>query len=412
MHRPPGHRSSERGASLALVAISMIAFFAMAALAVDLSMLFGRRAEAQRAADAAALAGASAYLDFAVPTDARDLARERAIQYAAANWMGGDPIVVDSSDGGGTTVTGADWEVQTREAFIQIMPNEQQVRVVIRRDGLGTWFARILGRAVTGVAADATAEAVDAGNSGPCVMPFAIPDIWQDNNQDANGNRLQDGTEQWNFDPGTDYYEVHNPKAETSTMTGYGSDWRNNQPIGVLNDYGRQIMLKPQAPHDALGPSNFNLWSFVGDTVGAGRGGEGGIFDRVLNCDPRGIDFGAPDLYQVAPGNSVSLKAPIQQLLDRDPGATWDGTQVVGSNQSDWRNSARVVKIAMYDPTQITDLGDRHPITFNNVALFFLEGFVKGSGPHGNIAGRFLFYAQGEEGPNVGPLAKFLRLVK
>ena len=54
----------------------------------------------------------------------------------------------------------------------------------------------------------------------------------------------------------------------------------------MLNDYGRQIILKPQSPGDALGPSNFNLWSFTEDSS-AGRGGEGGIFDRVLNCDAR-----------------------------------------------------------------------------------------------------------------------------
>jgi Flp pilus assembly protein TadG len=204
MHRPPGDRSSERGATLALVGISMIAMFAMAALAVDFSMLLGRRAEAQRAADAAALAGASAYKDFAVPTDARDLARARAIEYAAANHMGGDFIDVDSSGGGGTTVDGSDWTVQTREAFIEITPGNQRVRVVIRRDGMGTWFARIIGRAVVGVAADAVAEVVDAGSSSPCVMPFAIPDIWHDANQDANGNHIQDGAEQWGFEPCTD----------------------------------------------------------------------------------------------------------------------------------------------------------------------------------------------------------------
>jgi Flp pilus assembly protein TadG len=391
----------------------MIAMFAMAALAVDFSMMLGRRAEAQRAADAAALAGASAYKDYPVPTDARDSARARAIRYAAANWMGGDLIDVDSSGGGGTTVDGSDWTIQTREAFIQITPGTYRVRVVIRREGMGTWFARILGRAVVGVAADATAEVVDAGNSGPCVMPFGIPDIWHDANQDPNGNHIQDGAEQWGFEPGTDYYEPYDPDSPTSTQTGYGSTWRDNQPPGILNDYGRQILLKPQSPQDVLGPSNFNLWSFNEDSS-AGRGGEGGIFDRVLNCDGRSIEFGNPDLYSVAPGNSVSLKAPIQELINRDRDAYWDGTAVAGSSSDDWRSSPRVIKIAMYEPSQTTTLGNRQPIIFNNVAMFFLEGFQKGKGPdaQSNIVGRFLFYADGGAGPNVGPLVKQLRLVQ
>src|SRR5579864_1481716 len=51
-------RSGERGVTMALVAISMVAIIAMAAWSIDLVTLYLARQEAQRAADAGALAAA------------------------------------------------------------------------------------------------------------------------------------------------------------------------------------------------------------------------------------------------------------------------------------------------------------------------------------------------------------------
>ncbi len=52
------HRKRERGQTLALVAVSLVSLLAMAALSIDVISLYEARAEAQRAANAAALAGA------------------------------------------------------------------------------------------------------------------------------------------------------------------------------------------------------------------------------------------------------------------------------------------------------------------------------------------------------------------
>ena len=56
--------SDERGGTLVLVAVVIVALFGFAALAVDVGMGYTASEEAQRAADAGALAGASAFLDF------------------------------------------------------------------------------------------------------------------------------------------------------------------------------------------------------------------------------------------------------------------------------------------------------------------------------------------------------------
>ena len=59
-------RSGERGQTIILVAVSLVSLLAMAALAIDVVTLYVARGEMQRAADAAALAGAKAFVDSGV----------------------------------------------------------------------------------------------------------------------------------------------------------------------------------------------------------------------------------------------------------------------------------------------------------------------------------------------------------
>ena len=117
--RMRGMLRNERGATIALVAVSLTAMLGMGALAVDLGMLRKARVDAQRTADAAALAGASAFIDNNVPLAARDDARERALDYANRNYVGGTTVNVDSS-AGGTTLEGTKWVVRT--AFVTPHP--------------------------------------------------------------------------------------------------------------------------------------------------------------------------------------------------------------------------------------------------------------------------------------------------
>src|SRR5260221_3605825 len=54
----PAARHQERGITMVLVAVAMVAIVAMAALSIDVVTLYLAREEAQRSADAAALAAA------------------------------------------------------------------------------------------------------------------------------------------------------------------------------------------------------------------------------------------------------------------------------------------------------------------------------------------------------------------
>src|SRR5688500_4802580 len=87
------HRST-RGGTLVIVAVSMVAMMSAMALAIDLGMLYKNRSDAQRTADAAALAGASAYLDV-FGAAAVTPARNRAVEYLGSNSVGNE--LVDTS---------------------------------------------------------------------------------------------------------------------------------------------------------------------------------------------------------------------------------------------------------------------------------------------------------------------------
>ena len=67
-NRLPQRSHDEKGQTILLVAISLISLLAMAALAIDIVTLYSARSEIQRAADAAALAGAKAIADSGITT--------------------------------------------------------------------------------------------------------------------------------------------------------------------------------------------------------------------------------------------------------------------------------------------------------------------------------------------------------
>ncbi|MGD2069258.1 MAG: pilus assembly protein TadG-related protein, partial [Gemmatimonadota bacterium] len=223
--------NDEQGATLVLVALSMFLLLGMAALAVDMAAAFAWRTEAQRVADASALAGASAFLD--VPADVADApARERAYEYALAHTIKGD--AVDSS-----------------EVTIQVVQDEMLVRVGINRPNMPVWFARILGFASVDIGAVAAAQAAEAG-SARCLKPFAVPDAWDDADDDDNGDNVwQEGEEWvWASDPADRYQQFDPDAADASGATGYGSDFRDGDA-----DWGRALQLKAQDPSSEFDPA-------------------------------------------------------------------------------------------------------------------------------------------------------------
>ncbi len=83
-----------RGAAFVLIAVCLFAFVTLAAMTIDFSYMQLVQSELRVATDAAAKAGAEAL----ARTEDVDLAKAAAVQYAAANRVGGKPFAISTSD--------------------------------------------------------------------------------------------------------------------------------------------------------------------------------------------------------------------------------------------------------------------------------------------------------------------------
>jgi hypothetical protein len=425
---------SRRGGTLVIVAVSMVAMMSAMALAIDLGMLYKNRSDAQRVADAASLAGAADYLE---PVSSVGQARDNAVEYILKNQVGNE--VVDPVSDSGSHMEGADLVFESREATVRVMPTVYKVRVEVRRAENETWFARMFGKDVMPVRAQAVAEAVNTGTAR-CVKPFAMPDMWDDPTADVSpANRVWDEGENWGFgDHANDRYERYTPGS--TTATGYGGGYRNGNGQGITDDYGRQITLKYQGNLKPkkngepinLPPSFYLTWRLPVDpsvtkcndpTAQSTDKGESAVLANVCNCNASPITLFDSTSYYTKPGLAANpLDKAMNQLLEADPAAYWDPStkEVKGSAYGDgWISSPRVVKVAMFSPEQLQDqdiLNGNKSIVFNNFGLLFLETPAAGpsNGQHGDITGRFLRYVGGDEnlGPTPGPLVKYIKLVE
>ncbi len=331
----------ERGAVAWVVAAVLAAMVTSGALAVDLGMAYVARSEAQRVADAAALAGAAALIE--VPGDV-GRARRIAAEVAAGNAVRNKPV----------TLLPEDIEVSTISLTVHVR------RLASRDEALETWFSRALGSGTIDVSARSRASVTGAGGS-TCLKPFIVPDLWHD----ANGNGR--------YDPG-ELYDPH--------VTGYGNGFRND---GFVRDVGRQVLLKPGSNSQAMVPNWYFLIRLPGNKGGAD------IRDEIATseCNPTVLTFGEDMQVEQETGN---MKGPVRQgvnaLIASDPNAYWDATtgSVKGSLWGDaaWRASPRVINIALFDPRQPLDPSTR-PIRISNFATVFVE---RTSGD--DIVGRFV----------------------
>ncbi len=151
----------DAGIAIIYVAVFLLSSLWFVSLAIDMGKLMATRTELQNAADAAALAGASA-LDPNAGIIQQDLARSRAAEAAAANKayeQNLTPVTIDPS-------TDVDF------------PTAQRVRVRVHREAdtgnpMITHFAQTIGLLSLDVRADATAEAKMLESVCEGLAPFA-----------------------------------------------------------------------------------------------------------------------------------------------------------------------------------------------------------------------------------------------
>jgi hypothetical protein len=330
--------------------------------------------------------------------------------------------------------------------------------VTIRRLGTGTWFGRLVGLSSVPISAKAAAVAVNSGAS-KCLKPFAVPDMWDDRDNDINpGNRLwepagkgqgKNAGERWQFTTNTDAYRRYGNPTGTGTETGYGSSFRNQSQADEVygsnaakvpkyfDDYGRPLNLKITNPQQTPASSFFMPWVLPN----SGRGAKD-YQENIVKCNTSEIkldqdydldsslvdttDFNKPG-NMVGPTNkgvdslvSLDPEACYAEFLDTNPAHTGgpymagevrktDGQGKCTKAYPDWESSPRVVLLTLFDPAQMGN--GRTKLRFNNIALFFVEGQDTPKSP---VVGRFLYFAKGTgpAGPASGSLIKKLQLVE
>src|SRR5580765_8415769 len=93
----------EEGYTLVIIASVLVVFLGFTALSIDVGVLYSARASAQRAADAAALAGAFVFvtrgdLDETTTPKQSDVIKENAIKTAATNKVLGATVTITTGD--------------------------------------------------------------------------------------------------------------------------------------------------------------------------------------------------------------------------------------------------------------------------------------------------------------------------
>jgi Putative Flp pilus-assembly TadE/G-like len=171
------HRKEyQRGNTLLAVAASMTVILGLAALGIDLISFYAARSEAQRSADAAALAGATFWSRSGCTSSSSGCsgfqtgAMNEAVDVGNQNLIGGVGPNIQSGD--------FSWNYSPA-SNPRISVTVQ--RTAARGNALPTFFAKILGFSSVDVSATATAEAYNPGTTGPtvgnfCVKPWLIPD--------------------------------------------------------------------------------------------------------------------------------------------------------------------------------------------------------------------------------------------
>jgi len=280
---------AEEGSVLVMVAAALVMLLGVCAIAIDMANLYLARAQAQRAADAAALAGAKSFLTSGCATGGCTAGgiqetdgRRQAVGAGAQNYIAGQPASIDPN----ADVT-----------FSYPNPQEPQITVVAKAT-VSTFFAKIFGVSTSNVSATATAEAYNpAGGGGAplaaaCLKPLLMP----------------------NCDPAPGHTSPANLNCATQPQ-GYFFD-PSTGDIARPGAYPTGVIGMPWTLHSNAGPSQWYLVGFNGAPPSSGAA----LRTHIKECAPAPISCG--DTLTTANGNNLG---PTNQGVDALINASGDG---------------------------------------------------------------------------------------
>ena len=232
-------KTRERGTSLFLVGAAMFLLIGLLGLSIDLVALYLGKSEAQRAADAAALAGAQEFVISGFTTGlitqatVQTLATNQAVTVGRKNLVGGSAPSIPS---GNVTFN----FTHAGDPLITVLVNAT----------MPTFFMRIFGVTSANVTASATAEAYNPAGSavgGPtlcasCLRPFLVPNCDPVHASPANPSCPGQG---YYLNPATNY-SVANPGSYSSGGID-GEPWQLHSSSGVGSQWFAIAFLGAQS---------------------------------------------------------------------------------------------------------------------------------------------------------------------
>jgi Flp pilus assembly protein TadG len=367
--------AAEDGSILIHVALSLLVLMAFTMFVFDYGVMWTGRGQAQNAADAGALAGATAlaFDDFDDRTDT-GAAKTSAQGMSQLNFIWSEAPDVDVT----TDVTfPTDPAVCADDSCIRVNVYRNQAR----QNPLPVFFGSAVGVTEQGVRAMAIARAAVA-NASDCLKPWAIPDKWRDVHDVHAPIDVNTWTPEDRFElvvesgrgrgaplPNPDVYLA---PSQSGPGTGFTAS-------GPNNDLGARIVLKNGNPNQAIRPG----WFFPIDLPKAGGGPiTGGAKYRANIASCNGTVIDVTSTLQVEPGNMVGPTSQgVDDLIALDPDAEWDpvARKVVNSCAQAATpcapRSPRVVAIPVFN-TSVYELGrqgGRTDLVIVNVLGFFIE---------------------------------------
>jgi hypothetical protein len=173
------NRRRERGVTILITAVALVVMLAMAALAIDVVTLYVASGEAQKNADAAALAGAKAFVSSGFTSGQLGNPTTGAAQAQVCNGSTGladyqAQAAAQKNLIAGTVPTAVTTSCNFSPGGVA-PPQNPQITVNVTRTGLPTFFARIWSRAASSVSATAKAEAYNP--SGSATVPIKVNSV-------------------------------------------------------------------------------------------------------------------------------------------------------------------------------------------------------------------------------------------
>ena len=322
----------ESGVSLIHVGMLLFVFMGLSMFVVDYGVVWLARVQAQNAADAGALAGATArgFDELADPPAANGAAFQSAMAAATTHGVMGEFAKATVSF--------------VCPAFVPA--GIRCTRVDVFRDGtngsttLPTYFAGAFGNFSQQIKATATAWTT-SGNSSQCVRPWAIADKWDENPATTPG-QYDHWVKVGNSVVELMVHDTYTPPSSSSSGTGYTV----SPPAPPPGDQGTRVTLKLGSAGDVISPGWFMAVDLP-DGMGGYPTGASDYRANIGSCLK--VSVGIDDKLPTETGNMVGpTRQGIDDLIIQDPDAFWNGSQIANSKYPEF-SSPRVVPVVVFN---------------------------------------------------------------